>query len=242
MRGIVALGIALVLACSTAPAEAEGWKLEGRHVVVSIERVVSAVFVAPDASSEIPLKPTGFELSVLNASHSTNARSGTVVRSDASLPRLAADYILDNGLSFGGAVGVGYSTYKPWGSDGPGLTSYVLGPRAGYLAVITPRFAIWPRLSFTRAATRFAQEDASKSVYDTVSWQMGVDAQFAWVLAPRILFTTGPFVNLGVGGKQTVDFEYDGDDVGGGVGSGGHNESSFRSTDYGVGAGLALMF
>lgn len=205
---VASLGAAL-------PARAEqprAWTLAGRHVVVSVERAASALFWSrrrQELGSDSRLKPEGFDISLLSQ-RSAGSRS--------SLPRFAADFVTQDGISVGAAIGLGYtkadaSATLQAGAKG-GVTELVLAPRVGFVAPLSPRLALWPRVGVSRTSYRM-------SSVESVIWDVTLDPQLAVVIVPRVVFTTGAL------------FESSGsDDIGDGS----------SQLAYGVTAGLTAMF
>ena len=185
---------------ATVPARAEqpsNWKLGGAHVVVSVERAASALFWnghVPDSrllrGKNWGLKPQGFDVSLLS--------SGAAM-SSASMPRFAADYVLAYGFSVGGGVGFGYvKTPTPdAGFNVRSVTALVLAPRVGYLAALSPRIALWPRVGLCRASytAHFAPPVATDS---REFWSLTLEPQVAIVIVPRVAFTAGALFETSV--------------------------------------------
>ncbi len=75
------------------------------------------------------------------------------------LGRVGIDYIMDNQLSLGGAIGVstsgGDTETKAAGitinTESPSATSFVLAPRVGYVLSLSDKLSLWPRGGFTYA-------------------------------------------------------------------------------------------
>ncbi|HTV21710.1 MAG TPA: hypothetical protein VMG12_23635 [Polyangiaceae bacterium] len=84
-----------------------------------------------------------------------------------SAPRVAVDYVLDLGLSFGGAFGFG--KYRAdYAYDDYRINAVLLAPRAGYLLTPTPTLAIWPRvgLTLTTSVRTGSEEDVSALTFE----------------------------------------------------------------------------
>lgn len=207
---VASLGAAL-------PARAEqprAWTLAGRHVVVSVERAASALYWSrrrQELGNDSRLKPKGFDISLLSQ-RSAGSRS--------SLPRFAADFVTRDGISVGAAIGLGYtkadaSATLQAGAKG-GVTELVLAPRVGFVAPLSPRLALWPRVGVSRTSYSISGVESAR-----VIWDVTLDPQLAVVIVPRVVFTTGAL------------FEASGsDDIGDGS----------SQLAYGVTAGLTAMF
>lgn len=207
---VASLGAAL-------PARAEqprAWTLAGRHVVVSVERAASALFWSrrrQELGRDSRLKPKGFDISLLSQ-RSAGSRS--------SLPRIAADFVTQYGVSLGAAIGLGYSKadVNPTlqaGAKG-GVTELVLAPRVGFVAPLSPRLALWPRVGVSRTSYSTSGVESAR-----VIWDVTLDPQLAVVIVPRVVFTTGAL------------FEASGSH---------HIRDGSSQLAYGVTAGLTAMF
>jgi hypothetical protein len=214
------LKVSLLVAASLGaalPARAEqprAWTLTGRHVLVSVERAASALFWSRRRQvlgSDSRLKPQGFDISLLS-------QRSAVSRS--SLPRFAADFVTPDGVSVGAAIGLGYtkadaSATLQAGAKG-GVTELVLAPRVGFVAPLSPRLALWPRVGVSR--TSYSSSSVESAI---VAWDVTLDPQLAVVIVPRVVFTTGALFE--------ASFSDD-------------NGDRSSQLAYGVTAGLAAMF
>jgi hypothetical protein len=119
------------------------------------------------------------------------------VRFGYSAPRVAVDYILDAGVSFGGAFGFGkyradyeYDDYR--------INALLLAPRVGYLLRPSRSIAVWARagLTLTTSVGPGEEEDVSA---------LSLEAPVLFLLsAPRVGIAVTPHFEYGISGRDTI--------------------------------------
>ena len=97
---------------------------------------------------------------------------------------------------------------------------------------LSPRVGVWPRVGVSGASHSASEagDDNPLIVSTVTTWDLTIDPQLAVVLAPRIVFMSGLLLDIGIAGKQSWDDEA------------GSQQRAYRSSAYGVSAGLAVMF
>lgn len=127
-------------------------------------------------------------------------------------PRLSVDYVMNNALSLGGAIGFAtgtYSTESEVGNtsvkvDAPDATMFLLAPRAGYMFGLTEHFAIWPRGGFTFVGISMDDnDDDTDDDPSATAWALSVDVPFVYAIGPMGAFLA-PSFDLGLGGSIDV--------------------------------------
>ncbi len=139
-------------------------------------------------------------------------------------PRIGIDAFVINGLSVGGALGFFYLSDQ----DEDSATGFLLAPRIGYALAVAPRVSIWPRAGVTYW---HISNNPSGTGTDTSSSAVAVTVEvpITILLAPRVGFTIGPTVDVGVGGSTSASV-------------GGTSVSADQKyTDIGGHAGLLLF-
>jgi hypothetical protein len=128
-------------------------------------------------------------------------------------PRLTVDYVMDWGLSFGGAVGFGIGgaetetkTDTPVGNasltvKSPDTTMFLIAPRAGYMIGFNEHFGIWPRGGFTFVGLSWDDDDDNDDNDESASaFALSVDVPILYAMGPMGAFLA-PSLDLGVGGS-----------------------------------------
>lgn len=149
-------------------------------------------------------------------------------------PRLSADYILDNAISFGGAIGFAYGTYSTESQIGngsvtvnqPDTTMFLIAPRGGYLIGITDHFGIWPRAGFTFVGVGLDDDDdEDDDDLGASAFALSVDVPILYAIGPMGAFVA-PSLDLGVGGSIDT----------------GPEEFDARATEFGITFGFFGVF
>jgi hypothetical protein len=91
-------------------------------------------------SVDLPFTNSAPQLSIIHESQSMNGGSQTNI---AIIP--SADYFIIPNLSIGGIIGVATGTSAVANVSGDS-TTFVVGPRIGYVIPFAEQFALWPRL------------------------------------------------------------------------------------------------
>ncbi len=167
-------------------------------LVLGVERIfgfTAATLSEEEGGDTSDVSATGFSLGASRGSLSTASYSN---------PRVAVDFILPMGLSFGGAFGVAtqsieqetgvLGTQVEWNS-----TALIFAPRVGYMLGFNEHFGVWPRAGFTYLSysTELGDSESSSSL-------SAMTFEAPLVLMPNKFFgfTATPALDLGVGGSQ----------------------------------------
>jgi hypothetical protein len=155
-----------------------------------------------------------------------------------SVPRLALDAFVTQGLSVGGAVGVGYTkeSASQAGVTAGDLTftGFTIDPRIGYLVRISPGFAVWPRVGvslFYLSLSSSAQGGGTATSTSETLLAATLEVPFAVTVVPRVVFLFGPTADISVYGKATTN-------PGGGATS---TSTDLSELEIGVHAGLLVL-
>lgn len=216
MRRIVwMLGFTLVCASSGAASAAERINDAGRFVV-SGERLFGVAWEKETASvggMDESESVTG--ISLLSKQPEPNP---------FSLPRIAFDYFVANGLSLGGSVGYATLSASISGdmaadSDGPSLHTWLLSPRIGYAYMFNDDVGLWPRLGITYANQSVSGSAESGGHFVALS----AEVPLAITPVPHTLITIAP----------TLDWAFSGSTGG---------ASDVHAIGLGLHAGLGIWF
>ena len=182
----------LVLLAGRASAEEPTFGDAG-HVAISAERLFGYVHASRTqtvAGTEMTASQDYFTL----LTNPVGAVSGY------GWPRIGIDAFVTRGLSIGGALGFFYLSDQVRDSS----TGFLLAPRIGYALPVGPSLAIWPRAG---VSTWHVSNNPSGTGTDSSSSAVAVtiEVPVTILLAPRVAFTIGPTVDIGVGGSSLRD-------------------------------------
>jgi len=150
-------------------------------------------------------------------------------------PRVAGDYFVINRLSLGAALG-----YAHWSlttqAAGPNAAentttgdSWTIAPRVGYFLNFTDKIGFWPRGGFTyRTFSATPPNGLTQSGRD---FALTVEAPFAFMLIPHVVFWAGPTLDLGLSGSQKSE-----------QANGSTTSNDFNATSFGIQTGLVVYF
>jgi hypothetical protein len=85
----------------------------------------------------------------------------------------ALDYFVSDNLSFGGFLGIDYTTVS-----GGHTTTWALGPRVGYNIPFSPRFYVWPKGGFSFASTSISSDTADDTNTTNLALNLFVPVMF----------------------------------------------------------------
>ncbi len=125
-------------------------------------------------------------------------------------PRLGFDYFVTKSISLGGSL----SFFRTSAGDNS-LTGFQVAPRLGYGMMVGPWLGVWPRLGVTYV---YASGNGASAKYLALT----VEGLLAIVVAPHLVITFGPTLDLGLTGNAGTN--------------------SIKNTDVGVYFGLAIPF
>jgi len=157
----------------------------------------------------VTLEPGNSEIST------TTQTIGFIAQGEAtspySVPRLALDYFVADGVSLGGSIGYATSSSETETSaggatvttEGDPTTAFLFSLRGGYAHMFSQSAGIWPRLGFTYY--NLGTEDADGTGEFTVSgFALGLEVQFVLSPVEHFAFTVGPSFDVGLGGSSEV--------------------------------------
>jgi hypothetical protein len=152
-----------------------------------------------------------------------------------SFPRVGFDYFAARGFTVGASLSyfhisdnVNLSGSTVGASDGT-ISGFVLAPRLGFAARLSPTVSIWPRAGITYA--HFSSDNGSSSVTggrSTMSSHfvdLTIEAPLAIDLVPRVVLLIGPTLDLGLSGGT----------------SGGATSTDLKETEFGVQVGFLFL-
>jgi hypothetical protein len=167
----------------------------------------SATFDNPLGGPDTEYSSTGLSLLWSNPSPS-------FILTPVSIPHLAADAVLEPGVTLGGTAGVSWTSAESHPEDlddgyATTITARSLGSRVGYLHAATDTISLWPRVGLSYWVVTLSDEgdDASttsRSIY------VSVDPQVVVTPAPHVSILFGPMVDVSAYGN--VSYEVAGQD------------------------------
>lgn len=154
-----ALSLAALLSTPSL-AQADGFGQKSQ-LIVGAERLSGfysykiATEVNGQNNQKIDVDVSGSQVSLLWGS--STASTGSVLPvNPASIPRVGADYMFTDLISFGGSVGwfSASSSTKSQGVsvDNPDYSGFALAPRVGFMLRLADNIAFWPRVGLTYVA------------------------------------------------------------------------------------------
>lgn len=203
----LAIGLCAVTWTSTAAAQPTV-----KGLTLGVERVFG--FVA--ASSTTETDNLTVRDSVSGISLGSAALSSSSIQPFYTIPRVGLDYLLDSGLSFGGAFGIGSMGAETERETGAvtvttraDATTFLFAPRVGYLIGLNEQFGIWPRGGFTYVTNSFEVGDDDASI---AFGALTIEAPLVFTPTKAYGFVATPALDLGVAGSQEANGdEFDGD-------------------------------
>ena len=177
---------------------------EEMQFVFGVDRVTALSFdrltFSPDQGDDTTVKTTTISLFGIN---NQSLQGGTP---STTVPRLALDYFVAEGISVGGSlVFISSSGTQETGSqsaDLPTVTNFLISPRVGYAMQFDETFSFWPRAGITYISTK-ADSDA-----DTESWHgldLTVEGMFGISPFSHFAILVGPYLDLGLSGTATSE-------------------------------------
>lgn len=241
--------IMLALLPAMAQAQTANPQLGGSGVLVlSAERLFGVV------SSTTSMEQMGVEASATTTSIDVGLRQSA---SPWSVPRLAFDGFVTDGLSLGAAAGFSTSSFSAGASSGGtdadvdlgSSWTLVLSPRVGYAYMFSEKAGIWPRAGMSFFFGGFgiddgllAQEDldgdgmpdVELTAADSSVDGIALSAELPLILTPaqHFIILIAPTLDLGLTGSVSAD----------GSASSDSSESDIEVTDFGLQVGLGGWF
>jgi hypothetical protein len=115
-----------------------------------------------------------------------------------SQPRVAGDYFVIDNLSVGAALGYSHVSFtRPTMANfdvSTSADSWTFAPRVGYSILFNDMIGIWPRGGFTYRSFSSGADGGHL-------FALTLEAPFTFSLIPHVVFTAGPTVDFGLGGK-----------------------------------------
>lgn len=227
------------------PARANG-VLAGARFIVGVERAFGGVLwrstlAAAPFPTTGPVRigwdrevSAGHITSLLGASASYGELSE--VAAPSLLPRVAADVVLREVVTVGGAVGFFSSTGTRDLTTSPSATTardpersgLLLAPRVGFLHALGPHLALWLRAGVAYASTTVKQIDETAALITREVWHLNasLDPALVWSPTGHLGFLLNPFTDVGLAGRRRVSVDFQG--------ASGENQAAYRWTGYGV--------
>lgn len=138
----------------------------------------------------------------------------------SSLPRLALDYVIAQGITAGGSLiyvrhGADVSTTNEGTGADPdseqdlgSISTFVINPRVGYAFPFDETFALWPRAGIAYASRSASYTEpaappdpAIEYEESRTSWQLTLDAMLVVSPFKHFYILGGPYLDLGLGGS-----------------------------------------
>lgn len=158
-------------------------------------------------------------LSVLGVS--LGSAGGTTTGAGYSFPRVAGDYTLPMGLSFGTAFGVANYALEDEADGGllsatteSSVTRFLFAPRVGYQFGFNENFGLWPRAGFTYVYQSLSATVGDNDIDSSASYA-ALTFETPLVFSPNKFFgfVATPALDLGVAASSETNGEEDSGDV-----------------------------
>jgi hypothetical protein len=189
--GLAALPLLSVLVSGTAHAEA----IESGTFALGAERL-TGMFHADDKVGDTPSRGTT-TLALLGNGGDFGTASQAFL-----LPRVGLDGFIIDGLSLGGNLIVWHTS-----NDGGSATSFIIEPRIGFAYMFGRVVGIWPRggFGYWNFSTSPNQGPGPNPGRDAHCFAFTVDVPLIIRPVRSFAITVGPVLDIGFGGKQTVN-------------------------------------
>jgi hypothetical protein len=220
-------------AAQTQPTGPEPWTPRSARVVVSAERLFG--FHAYSSTNEPEqgdsTEIAGVLLSLLYGQSVINSEDDQV--NPYAVPRIGVDGVIAGRFTLGGNLGFGATLGEIDNGSSkrslPSVGGFAVYARLGYLVVPSATVSIWLRAGPEFFSSSY-DDSGARVEYRTKLLALTLDPQVVITPVPHAAILVGPLVNLGVWGS----FER--------AQSTSSEESELRFSNFGVTAGLALLF
>ncbi len=249
---LLGLGLVTLLSSTAAAAGRYDFGRQGQ-LIFSADRLFGvyggnhSVKYTSDNRQEIEVTHSGTTIGFILSPHSPKDYPGS--SGLFTLPRLSFDYLVTNGLTIGGSVGIahwsGQTETKPGTTvDDASLMGILFSPRIGYAYMFSDVVGIWPRGGLTYASMKtvtHANYDISGhkgTQTDTRNiFALNLEAMLVLSPADHFAFVVGPILDWGFTGSGKYENH---DDVDGRSYTG--PDLKARAINYGCTAGLLGYF
>lgn len=222
---IRALGFSITIASSFFATQASA-KPPVKGLVVGLERTFGFVTASrsfEQGAADVTNSSTGFSFGLAGNFNALPLYNR---------PRLSIDYVLENGITFGGAIGFAYGNYSTESEVGnasitinqPDTMMFLIAPRGGYFIGFTDHFGIWPRGGLTFVGIGQDDDDDDDDL-GASAFALSVDVPVVYTMGPMGAFLA-PALDLGVGGSIDT----------------GPDEFDARTTEFGIQFGFFGVF
>jgi hypothetical protein len=154
-----------------------------------------------------------------------------------SFPRIGLDYLVTDGFTIGAALGMftvsgtaeaeamGQSMEEDLGS----FLGFLFAPRLGYAYMFNESVGIWPRGGITYATLKSENDDPDITLSQN-RLALSLDVPLVLSPVPHVGILLGPAIDFGVSGSNEAEV------------GGMSTDTDFKSTDFGLHAGLMAYF
>jgi hypothetical protein len=198
---------------------------EKGELMFSADRLVPVISYAHASSTDdqgLTHSRSASGLSLLWGRNLGLAEAGNVALNVHTIPRVAADYVVIQHLTLGGALAIGFGlggtdedqvrgggVVTARKTDSPRATAIGFAPRVGYVIPLSELFAFWPRGGFGFYSVSQKQDTtdnngvvSTTSVTDTII-SLDLDPQFALVPVEHFFIHFGPLMNIPLSGSRS---------------------------------------
>ena len=220
-------------AAQARPIAPEPWTPRNALVVVSAERLfgVYAYSSTNEPEQGDSTEIAGVMLSLLYGQSAINSEDDQI--NPYAVPRIGVDGVIAGSFTLGGNLGFGATLGEIDNGSSerslPGVSGFAVYARLGYLVVPSATVSIWLRAGPEFFSGNY-DDTGARVEYTTRLVAFTLDPQVVITPVPHAAILVGPLVNLGVWGS----FER--------AQSTSSEESALRFSNFGLTAGLALLF
>lgn len=243
MKKAASLLAGLAVVAATSAASADGFGHTGQ-IIVGAERMTGfysfkiATEDVDQNNRKTDVDISGSQLSLLWGSPTVS--TGALPVNPAAIPRVGADYMFTELISFGGSVGYFSGSSKTKVAnvsvDNPDYSGMAFAPRVGFMLHLADNIAFWPRVGLTYVSIK--SEGGGGNQTNTEKWSgMALAGEGMFVFTPargNVGFAVGPILELPMSGTQKSERRNGNTTT--------TTEVSAKITNFGAVAGLVAAF
>ena len=188
------------------------------HLILSVDRLFGVNFwsASRDLGNNQSISASNTSINFLwgDAEQTARLSNTTTVINPYAIPRLAADFVVANGISLGGSaafvsragttsqVAAAATTTR----DSPSLTGFAVAPRVGYIVAPSSMFALWFKAGITFYSFDYELTTTQGNSSTTASsvrtgFSFDIEPEFVFLPTPNFGLTAKPIIDLALSGN-----------------------------------------